>query len=515
MAAANQLLDKQDNKQPAGLYYLFFAELWERFSFYGMRALLVLYMTKELLFNDQKAGAIYGAYGALVYLAPVLGGYLADHFLGYRLAILLGGVTMALGHFTLAIQNDYAFYTALALLAVGNGFFKPNISSLVGRLYRENDPRRDAGFMLFYMGVNIGAFGQLACAALGETVGWHYGFGLAGVGMLVGLAVFVFGQRKRVFNNEGLPPSDDALYKKRFAGLSAFALIVALAVALVPFFAVMINSTMTFGDMISPSLPGFLASMNILGFLIYTVSAGMVLYLIYYAFTLPKVERERLLLVVILVTFSTMFWAFFEQAGSSITLFTERNVDRNFFGWDVPTSVWQSVNPMFIILLTFPFSAMWPFLDQYKLNPSVPAKFGLGLVLLGLGFWVLAAAAGFATTEGIVPIWFLILGYFFHTTGELCLSPVGLSMITKLSPAKMVGLIMGFWFLSSSVGHKIGGQLAGEMSGNDAAGNVLPAAQTLPIYTESFNQIAIVSLMTGVILFTASPFLRKWMHGVK
>lgn len=431
------------NKQPAGLYRLFFAEMWERFSFYGMRALLTLYMVRQLLYSDEEAYGIYGAYGALVYATPIIGGWLADRVLGYRRSILLGGILMAVGHFVMAIEQELFFFGALGLIIIGNGFFKPNISSLLGNLYvDEKDPRRDKGFTIFYIGINVGALlAPLLCGTIGEVFGWHYGFGLAGVGMLLGLIVFWQGLPQ--FKGKG-EPSNPEVYKKWawLVYIGSFVIVPILGII------VAFNNTMDYIQIILAVL--------VLG------------YLVFYAMKLEKEKAERIFVIIILLVFSTMFWAFFEQAGSSLTLFTDQNVDRTVFGLTIPASTFQSVNPMFIVALAPLFTMLWNSLNKRKAEPNTPVKFSLGLIQLGLGFGVFVWGASVAD-NGLVPVAFLLLGYMLHTTGELSLSPIGLSMVTKLSPREIVSFMLGAWFLSNSFAHYIGGGIAKLTSTSDAS----------------------------------------------
>lgn len=483
-------------QHPKALFKLFFVELWERFSFYGMRALLVLYMSKALLYGDEKAYGVYGAYGALVYTTPVIGGLIADRLIGYRKAITLGAVLMAIGHFVMAFEHEYFFYSALALLIVGNGFFKPNISSLIGQLYPEGDGRRDAGFTLFYMGINAGALlAPLTCGAIGETYGWHYGFGLAGVGMFIGLIVFL--RSHKTLEGKGEPPNRELLERTLLPGISNERAVTLGAFLVVPLLAVLVNQN----ALMSVLLP--------------LVGGGIMLWLIVHAFKSPKVERDRLFVVIVLTLFSVLFWAFFEQAGSSISLFTDRNVDRTLGGGEIPTSAFQSVNPAFIILLAPLFSFVWTRLSRWNAEPATPTKFVLALIQIGLGFFVLVLGAKSASADGKVALYYLVLGYMLHTTGELCLSPVGLSMVTKLSPPKIVGLVMGTWFLSSAFAHHIGGLIA-KLTAVPAVEGSAPAspAASLPVYADVFEKIAWASLGAAVLLAVLVPFLKRWMHGV-
>jgi POT family proton-dependent oligopeptide transporter len=517
---------------PAGLFVLFSAELWERFSFYGMRALLILYMTKELMFGDKMSYGIYGAYGSLVYATPIIGGLLADRILGFKRAIILGGVLMTLGHFAMAfdqstlqallgaaaspvgenslelailggtqvIDTTMFFYGALALLIIGNGFFKPNISSLVGRLYDdadETDAKRDGGFTIFYMGINIGAMlAPLGCGYLGETYGWHYGFGLAGIGMLVGLVIFISFQD--VLYGNGEPDDPEKLERHVIPGLSAGNAIYIGAFAAVPGIAWLVTAQ------------GALAGVMIVLGLV--VLGGLLWYAIARC---TRVQRDRIFVILSLIVFSTVFWACFEQAGSSINLFTDRNVDRLIFGWEMPTSWLQSANPMFIILLAPIFAWGWQKLRDLDLEPSTPVKFSLGLFQMAAGFGVLVIGAQFAGDDGMVMLLFLLFGYLLHTTGELALSPVGLSMVTKLSPKTVVGVVMGAWFLSSSFAHYIAAliaKLASPPKGVDM--KELPPTETLPIYSEVFGWIAVFAAVAGLVCLLMSKKLKAWMHGV-
>lgn len=435
------------NKQPKQLYMLFFAEMWERFSYYGMRALLILFMLSHFKWGDSKAYGIYAAYGALVYATPFIGGIMADRILGNRNAVLFGGILMAIGHFLMAgpdffsgTTGEYFFFTALAFLIIGNGFFKPNISSIVGSLYSDGDPRRDAGFTIFYMGVNLGAFlAPLVCGTIGEVFGWSYGFTLAGFGMLVGLVVF--GRGRHSLPEASLPPA--AAQGKTFLGMpqsTAVYLITLLCVPLVVYI-------LTLGKLIKLGLVPF--------------ALVVLLIIIINSFTTEtKEERERLWVVVIMIFFSTLFWAFFEQAGSSITLFTDRNVSKGV----LPTTIFQSVNPLFILIFGPVFSALWLGLARKGRDLSVPTKFALGIFQLGLGFLVMVLGAKMASEDGMVGLVWLLLGYLLHTTGELCLSPVGLSMVTKLSPKKIIAMTLGAWYISSSLAHTVGGIVAGYTS---------------------------------------------------
>ncbi|MBA2410420.1 MAG: peptide MFS transporter [Gammaproteobacteria bacterium] len=481
-------------KHPHGLYVLFFAELWERFSFYGMRALLVLYLTKELSFSDDHAYGIYGAYGALVYTTPVIGGLLADRVLGHQQAIIMGALLMALGHFCLAVPNMFFFYAALALLIAGSGLFKPNISSLVGQLYAIDDPRRDAGFTLFYMGINIGGFlAPLLCGFIGQTYGWHYGFGLAGVGMLIGLAVFLLGRRR--FANYGLPPPAPAARNPVLRILTRRSIVWAGVLLSLPVFGLLVlNDRLT-------------------GWVLIAAGAAVLAWLVYIVYSSPRVARERLLVIMTLTAFGVVFWSFFEQGGSSINLFTDRNIDRSLFGWEAPASLFQAINPMFIILLAPVFSALWLKLARHGREPSTPVKFAYGILQLAAGFALFGLGAGLAGADGKTSMLWLLIGYLLITSGELSLSPVGLAMVTRLAPARLVGAMMGVWFLSSAFAHYIAALIATLTSApvTDATA-ALPPARTIDLYGEVFLNIAIAAAVVGAVLLLMSPLLKRWMH---
>ena len=524
---------------PPGLYMLFFAEMWERFCFYGMRALLVLYLTKGFLgMTDEAGGNVYASYNALVYLTPILGGIIADRVLGYRWAIILGGIVMAIGEFTLLIEQEFAVYAGMALIICGNGLFKPNISSMVGKLYKEGDPRRDAGFTIFYMGINIGALtSTLLCGWVGENYSYTYGFGLAGIGMLAGIVTFGLGKSR--LEGHGEPPAPAEQGKRMLLVVGGIALL-------------------------APAIWWLLQNSDLVLYLLLGgifVTIGSILLV---AFKSGKIERERLFLLVILWCFHALFWAFFEQAGTSLTLFTDRNVDREILGWSMPTSWGQFFNPAFIVIFGAVFSMLWVKLGKQGKDPSIPGKFGLALVQLGAGYGVLVLGAAFGV-GGIVPLVFLVLCYLLHTTGELCLSPVGLSAVTKLAPKKIVGMVMGAWFLSISAGHKIAGfvnALAGskpeyanalkvfegleeeklavgspeadtyisaqvqKLAGDDAAmvaklNELLASPEsevtkvTLDTYLGVYNMLCWIAVGAGILLMVSAPLLKRWQHGVK
>ena len=478
---------------PKGLYMLFFAEMWERFSYYGMRALLIFYLTKHWLFADDKSNLIYGAYTSLVYITPVLGGYLADRYLGQRKAVLFGGILLMIGHFLMAFEGIQGltdpvakqadpfinvFWAALAFIIVGSGFLKANISVMVGQLYNLTDTRRDGAYTIFYMGINLGAaIGTILVGYLGETIGWSYGFGLAGIGMLAGLIVFVLGRKS--LRGAGEPParpegskvSDVTLYG---IGIAAVAVIWALV---------------QYQDVIQSLL--IVSGIALLG------------YVLYEAFKLDKEPRERVFAILFLIALNPLFWGLFEQAGGSINLYTDRFVDRA----GVPASLFQSINPIYIILLAPFFAGLWVMLGKRGLEPSAPAKFGLALLQVGAGFlvFVWGANAFPIGEEAKTAVLFVFLLYLLHTTGELCLSPVGLSAMNRLAPAYMASLIMGAWFYMTAVGNFVAGKI-GEATGGH--GGEMTRESTLEIY----DKIGWISVGVGVIVLALSPIVKRWMH---
>ena len=474
---------------PRGLFVLFYAEMWERFSYYGMRALLILYLTKFWLFGDGKSTLVYGAYTSLVYITPVLGGYLADRWLGQRKAVLFGGILLALGHGFMAVegmkgvtdplvkQADPAiniFWLALALIIVGSGFLKANISVIVGQLYRMTDIRRDSAYTIFYMGVNVGAaLGTILVGYLGETIGWSYGFGLAGIGMVLGLIIFVIG--RPALKGHGEPPKPLTIPREAMLygiGLAA----VAVAWGLIQY-----------QDVIQNLL--IFAGLSMLG------------YTLYEAFKLPKEPRERMFAILFLVALQPVFWGLFEQGGGSLNLYTDRYVDRA----GVPTSLFQSINPIYIVLLAPLFAWLWQSLGRRGLEPSAPAKFGLALTQVGLGFLVFVWGANTVGAAALTPVIFVFLIYLLHTTGELCLSPVGLSAMNRLAPLHLASFIMGAWFYMSAVGNFVAGRI-GEATGGE--GGEMSKELTLAIY----SKIGWITIGISVVVLALSPIVKRWMH---
>ena len=475
---------------PRGLATLFFTEMWERFSYYGMRALLILFMVASvpqggLGFDVGKSGAIYGLYTALVYLMNLPGGWIADRILGQRRAVLYGGVIIALGHFSMAIPGLPTFYLGLALIVIGTGLLKPSISTMVGQLYSERDHRRDAGFSIFYMGINIGAFlSPLACGYVGQNINWHWGFGLAGIGMTLGLIQYWLGWK--YLGEAGLypVPSENPAAQKRTLGIGIVSAAAALGVL------ALLSAT----GAILLTAEGIA---NAVGVLLIVLSVGVFAWLLGAGDWTP-VEKKRFLAIAVLFLASALFWSAFEQAGSTLNLFAERNTDKHLFGYAYPSSWFQAINSLFIIAVAPMLAWLWVRLGSK--DPSSPAKFSLGLIFVGLGFAVMVVA-GLRASSGVQvsSVW-LWITYFLHTVGELCLSPVGLSAFTKLAPARVAGFMMGVWFLSTSIGDYIGGRMAS-----------LYESWTLP---SLFGAVAAFCIVLGLVLALFVKPMKKLMGGV-
>ncbi len=485
---------------PPGLRTLFFTEMWERFSYYGMRALLVLFMVAAvqdggLNLTDQTATAIYGLYTAAVYLANLPGGWIADRLIGAQRAIWYGGLMIMVGHFTLAIPSIYAFFLGLVFLILGTGLLKPNISAVVGELYGPGDPRRDAGFTIFYMGINLGAaIGPLVCSTLGESerFGWHYGFAAAGVGMLLGLLQYR-ATRWRL-GEAGLSPSLDPANAKDADKIRAGWRKVIIGLVAVAGVLAMLMSGLVRVD------PVALARSSTL--IIAAFAAAYFTYL----FTmgdLNRGERQRLVVIIVLFLGAALFWAGFEQAGSSLNLFAERYTERLIGDFEIPAGWFQTLNPAFIILLAPLYASMWVALARRQLDPSTPAKFALGLIILGLGFALMFFAAQLVVQGNkVLPTW-LFFTYLLHTMGELALSPVGLSATTKLAPRRHVGQMMGIWFLGASIGNLMAGLIAGEFNAEAVA--EMPAL---------YAQIVLTTVGSGLLLIVFTRPIRRLMGDV-
>lgn len=455
--------------------------------------------------RDFATAAVYASYGSLVYASTVIGGQISDKVLGMRNSIFLGGILMSIGHFVLAIENNVAFFLALSFIIVGNGFFKPNISTFVGTLYKEGDTRKDSGFTIFYMGINIGGWAApLLCGWLAYGYGWHYGFGLAGIGMLTGLLFFWSGIRKGVFGDNGLPPEGSPI-DKTIAGISQRVLIPILAFAAAPLIAFLLSSYKALG-----AEGSFFGDQNIVNVIFQAIGIGILVYLTNIMFKATLEERKKLFVAVLITVFMTIFWGFHELSGSVITLFAARNVD---LAGVMSASQTNSLNSMWIIILAIPISMMWTKLAKGGKNPRTPYKFGMGLLFAGLSFYILALSGNAADTNGLVPFAYLLLMYFLLSVGELFMSPVGLSKITDLSPKRIVAFMMGVWFLSSAFAFQvvgfIGKQLAIESTDKDVGG-----FDTLSVYTDGFELIAYYSIGAGALVLLASPFIKKLMGKV-
>lgn len=472
---------------PRGLATLFFTEMWERFSFYGMRALLILFMTAPLTqgglgFGVAKAGAIYGLYTGTVYLLSLPGGWIADRLIGARRAVLWGGVLIIAGQFCLFAPGVSMFYPGLVLIVMGTGLLKPNASTIVGALYPAGDPRRDAGFSIFYMGINLGAFiAPLICGWVGQRINWHWGFGIGGLGMIVGLIQYAAGSKN--FGEHGLRPKNPAKVSTALAwtagGLAAIGLLAYVA--------------SLSGVDITPGLISDAFGVGLLA-ITFAVFAWLL-----FAPGWTAIERKRSLATLVLFLAACLFWSAFEQAGSSLNLFAQRSTESNLFGFEFPASWFQSLQPLFIITLAPVFAWIW--ITMGKREPSSPAKFALGLLAVGLGFALLVPAASIAGTAARVgPLW-LTGAYLLHTIGELCLSPVGLSAMTKLAPERVTGLMMGVWFLSISIGNYLGGRMA-----------ALYESYSVPML---FGIVTAFSLGAAVVLFLLVKPTVRLMSGVK
>jgi POT family proton-dependent oligopeptide transporter len=497
---------------PRGLFVCFATELWERFSFYGMKYLLLLYLTKYHLFSDAGGLEVLGSYAALVYAMPVIGGLLADRYLGMRKAVVFGGLLLVLGHLGMAVEGEQArlvgseivrddgalqvFYFSLALIVIGVGFLKPNISTIVGRLYGTDDPRRDAGFTIFYMGINIGAFtATLLCGYLGETYGWGYGFGAAGIGMLVGLVTFLGGQKHLMGLAE--PSRPDVLKERSPLGLNKELTIYLAALG---------------GVAVAWQLLQFNGGVGmLLNALSLAVLAGLTWFI---TVKCDAVERSRMIVLVVLTLSSVLFWSLFEQSAASMTLFADRVMDREVFGVTLTASQFGSLNAFFIFLFAPVFALLWTVLGRRGLEPSTPVKFSLGIAQAGLGFGALLLGAANPDQAGLVSGYWMILAYLLHTCGELCLSPVGLSAVTKLSVPSITGVMMGSWFLATAYSNFVAAQLSKLAAIETVEGTVADVGTALASYTDLFSKLFWVGLAVAAVLLALSPLLKRMMRGI-
>ncbi|MEM9619491.1 MAG: peptide MFS transporter [Pseudomonadota bacterium] len=556
---------------PRGLAILFFTEMWERFSYYGMRGLLIIYLTQHFLFSDQRSALMYGAYTALVYVMTIIGGTLADRYLGQRKAVTFGAILLVIGHFGMAFEGegskeiltyqggeyqvtldgrggtanqlivsdsgtstisfndgatqmiiddptavglpatiataDYTtrierealyvniLYLSLAFIIAGVGYLKANISTIVGALYGLSDPRRDSGFTLFYMGINLGSFlSSITCGILGIVYGWKYGFGLAGIGMLLGLLVFIWGQK--YLDGHAEPPDPEKL-KKSFLG----PINIEWACYLTGLVIIAISMSMVMNAHIIPDW--FVGMLGIFVFL----------FMVGYAVTkLAGVERSRMFAAIYFVLAQIPFWALFEQAGSSLNLFTDRLVDKNMFGVEVPAPVFQALNAGFIFLFAPLIAWMWIALAKRKMEPSTPVKFSFGVFGVGLGFLALVAGMKASGSAGLTAVYFIFLIYWIHTMSELMLSPVGLSAVTKMAPARVVGMTMGAWFLYSGLSNYLAGVIARGTGAETIGGQLTDVAAAKATYASVYTNVGWVAMGIGVVMLAISPLIKKLMR---
>ena len=503
---------------PRGLYVCFLTEMWERFAFYGMKALLFLYLTKHHLFSDADGYLLLGTYAGLAYALPLLGGLLADRHLGMRKAVVYGGVLLVLGqlgmaytgHAAAGIQGAgtqdafavQAMYASLALIAVGVGFLKPNISTIVGRLYPDHDPRRDSGFTIFYMGINVGAFlSSLIVAWIGEMVGWGYGFALAGVMMALGLVQFVHGRRHLLGHAE--PAAPERLRAPLLAGLSREWLIYLGGLLLVGVVWRVLQTRIDLGPL-SALAGGHEVTLTE----VVAVVLGAGLYLWFFRLLLSGIsarDKGRMVMLMVLITVSALFWGLYEQTYGPWVAMADRAMDRSTFGIQWTAGQTTAIGALFVIALSPLFAWLWPRLDRLGLNPGYPAKFAWGLVFCGLAFGVLAWAAANPGGDGLVSLWWMILAYFVLVLGEMVLSPVGLAAVTSLSIPRAVGMMMGAWFLFSAFGEIIAGRMG-------TWAEVAPSAtraEALAVYGDVFIKMMWIGLAAGALLFLANPLLRR------
>lgn len=480
-------------KYPKQLWYLFFSEMWERFCFYGMRGMLTYFMVTELMMNDEMANLQYGATQAFVYAFTFIGGLFADKILGFRRSLFWGGLLMITGSAILAFDPHGLFFFGISFTIVGTGFFKPNISTMVGSLYKENDPRRDAGFSLFYSGINIGALiGGYACIAIGKEYSWHLAFGLAGIVMAISLLTFLFTQKS--LGPIGLSPRSEetGVTKKDWHYYAVY--IGTLAV--IPIIMIMVSKT------------------QYTDWFMYTIGPATLIYLFYEMTKHSVAERKKLGAALFFILFSILFWAFFEQSGGSLALFAARNLDNTALGvinLD-PNGVNNSVNSLFVIIFAPILGLLWLAMAKKKIEPNTVVKFGMGFLFLAGAFFTFYATRFFINEQGLASLDIFIVAYLVITFGELCLSPIGLSIMTKLSPARLQGVMMGMWFLASAYGQYVAGLLGAGMS---KGGENDSLQQKLITFTDGYKQLAIYALIAGIIMIVSAPAIKKLMGNVK
>lgn len=480
-------------KYPKQLWYLFFTEMWERFSFYGMRGMLTVFMVKQLFFTETDANLKYGAIQAFVYAFTFIGGLFADKILGFRKSLFWGGTLMIIGSFILAISPKELFFLGISFTVIGTGFFKPNISTMVGALYKEGDVRRDAGFGLFYTGINVGALlGGLLCVWIGKYYSWNVAFSLAGFVMILGLVTFIFTQRS--LGGIGSSPLMHLSASKR----RLKELMVAIGSILsIPLIIIMVQDT-KYTDLF-----------------MFIIGPLTLVYLLYEMSKLSKSENKKLIAALFFIIFSIIFWAFFEQSGGSLSLFALYNLDDTLLGIDGidPNVVNNTVNSIFVILFSALVGVLWVWMAKKKAEPNTMVKFGLGFLFLALAFYTFYATRFFVGEDGKVSLDIFTLAYLIITLGELCLSPIGLSIMTKLAPKKLWGVMMGMWFLASAYGQYVAGILGAGMVTVDEEKSSL--SDKLDSYTDGYYQLAVYALIAGIVVIALSPLIKKLMGGVK
>ncbi|MCB9308602.1 MAG: peptide MFS transporter [Lewinellaceae bacterium] len=481
-----------EGKYPKQLWYLFFTEMWERFCFYGMRGVLAIFMVNQLGFNAKDSNLKYGAIQAFVYAFTFIGGIFADKVLGFKKSLFFGGIVMILGNLLIAFSPEKMFFFGITLTIIGTGFFKPNISSMVGELYKEGDSRRDAGFGLFYSGINIGALlGGALCVWLGKYYDWSYAFLAAAIVMIIGVGTFVY-------TKNFLGPIGDSpllhldISKRRMKEIMVYL----GSIISIPLIYIMIKNT------------------DYTDYFMYSVGPVALIYFLYETFKISNPNtRQKLFAALIFIVFSIVFWAFFEQSGGSLSLFAEKNLDFNLLGFHMdPNVVNNTSNALFVILFSPLIGLLWIWLSKRKLEPNTVLKFGFGFIFLAAAFYVFYATRFFATPEGITSLNVFTAAYLVITLAELFLSPIGLSIITKLSPKHLGGMMMGLWFLASAYGQYVAGILGAGMSTPDESASL---AEKLMLYTDGYRQLAIYALIAGILLIVISPLVRKLMHEVK
>lgn len=489
-----QMLEEIQNfkgKYPKQLWYLFLSEMWERFCFYGMRGMLIIFMVNQLHLTDKDANLQYGATQAFVYTLAFVGGLFADKILGFRKSIFWGGALMILGSSILAFSPVSLFYIGISVTIVGTGFFKPNISTMVGQLYKQGDPRRDAGFGLFYSGINIGAFlGGILCVYIGKYHSWNLAFGLAAIVMSLSLLIFTF--TKRTLGPIGLSP---LLHKHEPSKIRMYDMMVyAASLAIIPMVLLLVSNS------------------KYTDYFMYTVGPLTLLYIIYEMFKYNAKERQQLVAALVFIIFSIFFWAFFEQAGGSLSLFAEHNLTDNIFGIKIdPNVVNNGANSVFVIVFSPLVGLLWLWMSKRKVEPNAVIKFGVGFLFVGLSFYLYYYTRFMANGAGITSLEMFTLAYLVSTLGELCLSPIGLSLMTTLSPKPLHGVMMGMWFLASAYGQYAAGLLGAAMTTKSENPTLM---EKLIAYTDGYKDLALYAVIAGVALIVISPIVRKLMHEV-